>query len=138
MGTVSSVSPELSIAPISGKSFSRLPVLVVYAILIGLVAATAWRGVAPADPVTSSTALDFSVERARATLTELVGDKRPHPTGTAANAAVRARIVAELSQLGYKPEVTSEFTCNPHGACAKVFNVLARFPGQFAQPYVLI
>ena len=36
-------------------------------------------------------------------LDRLVGDGIPHPTGSAANDAVRARILDEFSKLGYAP-----------------------------------
>src|SRR5579863_4162613 len=72
---------------------------------------------------------EFSAGRARAVLDKLVGDGIPHPTGSAANDAVRARILEEFSNLGYAPEVQTGFGCDEYGTCATVNNVVARLDG---------
>ncbi|HTZ99266.1 MAG TPA: M28 family peptidase [Candidatus Aquilonibacter sp.] len=53
----------------------------------------------------------------------------PHPIGTAADDAVRDRIVAELTKLGYQPQIQTAFACSDLGICATVNNVLARLDG---------
>jgi len=87
-------------------------------------------GLRPPAPLPSSVAAtEFSAERAREVLRRLVGDGIPHPTGSAANAVVRSRIVDELTKLGYQPEVQSGFSCDDFGTCATVKNILARLDG---------
>ena len=72
----------------------------------------------------------FSAARAGAVLERILGDGRPHPTGSEANAEVRARLVAELRRLGYEPDVQSGFACSPiWPVCAGVQNVVAQLPG---------
>jgi hypothetical protein len=81
---------------------------------------------------------EFSAGRARAVLERLVGDGIPHPTGSAANDAVRARILEELTKLGYAPEVQTGFACDEYGTCATVKNVVARLDGAEAGQSVLL
>ena len=88
----------------------------------------------PADVPTT----DFSAGRAFELLRTLVGDNRPHPTGTEANALVRERVLAELRRLGYQPQVQEAFACNTHGTCGFVKNVLARSKGRGTAPPVLL
>jgi len=70
----------------------------------------------------------FSSARAMRVLERILGDGAPHPTATAANAAVRDRIVAELQGIGLEPEVRSRFACGGF-TCATVENILAHLPG---------
>ncbi|MGA8145343.1 MAG: M20/M25/M40 family metallo-hydrolase [Candidatus Acidiferrales bacterium] len=72
---------------------------------------------------------EFSAGRAREVLARLLGDGAPHPTGSIANDAVRARILEEFSKLGYVPEVQTGFACDEYGTCATVNNVVARLDG---------
>ncbi|MGH9748291.1 MAG: M20/M25/M40 family metallo-hydrolase, partial [Candidatus Acidiferrales bacterium] len=81
---------------------------------------------------------EFSAGRARAILETLVGDGTPHPTGSAANDAVRARILEEFSKLGYAPEVQTGFACDEYGTCATVKNVVARLDGSEPGQSVLL
>ena len=54
----------------------------------------------------------------------------PRPTGSAANAACRARIVAEFERIGLEPEVQEEFGVNvEQGATGVVRNIVARLRG---------
>jgi len=71
---------------------------------------------------------EFSAGRARAVLGQLVGDGRPHPVGSPADAAVRERIVANLRASGYDPKVEAGFACRGD-VCAAVENVVAELPG---------
>jgi hypothetical protein len=88
----------------------------------------------PAD----APATEFSGTRARQILQQLVGDDMPHPVGSAADAAVRGRIVTELTRLGYQPEVESGFACDEWGTCAEVKNVVARLGGGQSGPAVMM
>ena len=72
----------------------------------------------------------FSAARADVVLRELAGDQSPHPVGSAADAAVRARIVARLQALGVPTAVHTVFACSGAGpVCGTVTNVIARLPG---------
>jgi hypothetical protein len=83
----------------------------------------------PAAKSAKASESEFSAARARVVLDRLVGDGVPHPTGSAANDAVRARILEEFSKLGYAPEVQTGFACDEYGTCATVNNVVARLDG---------
>ena len=102
-----------------------LAVLVLAAIfalsLEGLEPPTAKPANAPAN--------QFSAERALDTLHSILGKDQPHPVGTPADDAVRDRIVAELTKLGYQPQIQTAFACGDFGTCANVNNVLARLDG---------
>ncbi len=71
----------------------------------------------------------FSAERARPILEELLTENVPHPVGSPANAVVRDRILERLNRMGYVPQVQTAFDCARHGGCAQVENILARLPG---------
>lgn len=67
--------------------------------------------------------VQFSAARALLTHARVLGD-RPHPTGSAANAEVRARLLTELSGLGLVPRVLTAWQCGRF-ACALVHDVFA-------------
>jgi hypothetical protein len=92
----------------------------------------------PAPKSTKAPESEFSAGRARTILDKLVGDGIPHPTGSPANDAVRARILEEFSKLGYAPEVQTGFACDEYGTCATVNNVVARLDGAEQGESVLI
>src|SRR6185503_13596733 len=100
-----------------------------FAALAVVLALVAWRYAPPSPRDTDAPVGEFSALRARAALARVLGDQRPHLTGTAANAAERERLLAELRQLGLQPEVEERFVCGGGGRCARVANVLARVPG---------
>jgi hypothetical protein len=77
---------------------------------------------------------EFSAGRALMTLKAVIPDDIPHPVGSAANAAIRERILAEFRKIGYQPEVQTAFECNPDGTCAKVTNILARLDSASGTP----
>ena len=107
------------------------------AVTLALVAAV-WLATLAAERAPAARPLDaapseFSGQRARALLQQLVGDNVPHPLGSAANGALRARIVAALSGLGLRPELQSGVTvCTPYGVCAMPINIVARIQGSDA------
>jgi len=106
-----------------------------YALIICL---TAIRSGPPPAKGADAPADEFSSARARRVLQELVGDGVPHPVGSGQSAVVRARIVSELTQLGYQPQVRGGFACDAYGTCAEVKNVVARLEGQEAGPAVMV
>jgi hypothetical protein len=72
----------------------------------------------------------FDATRAKARLAFILGDQRPHPADSPAGDAVRARLVATLQQMGLKPIVRDQLTCNDFQrarlvSCARVRNVIA-------------
>lgn len=83
----------------------------------------------PAAKPASAPANQFSAARALDTLHRILGNDQPHPIGTPADDAVRDRIVAEFSKLGYQPQIQTGFACGDFGTCATVNNVLARLDG---------
>jgi hypothetical protein len=78
----------------------------------------------------------FSSGRAFDTLGRILGPEKPHPAGSAENAASRARIVAEFARLGVKTETYTAFSCNAWRGfrvvpCATVTDILAEVvPGE--------
>jgi len=75
---------------------------------------------------------EFSAQRAIDALAVVLGDESPHPTGSPANHAVRDRLVARLTSLGYAPEIQSGRSCDEWGDCAVVENIVARLDGREA------
>lgn len=97
------------------------------------------RALRPPAPVPASApATDFSAGRAREVLRTMLGNGVPHPVGSAADDAVRERIVAELTRIGYTPEIQSGFVCDEIGICASVKNIVARLDGSVPGQSVLV
>ena len=93
----------------------------------------------PPGPRGTDTPLhEFSALRARERLAALLADGAPHPTGTPANAAVRARLVEQLRALGLTPRELPAFSCSDYGNCAPVVNVLVEVPGTTPGPARLL
>ena len=66
----------------------------------------------PSPPVRTVAPGQFDANRAKARLAFILGDQRPHPADSAADDAVRARLIATLRQMGLKPIVRDQFACN--------------------------
>lgn len=84
----------------------------------------------PAPAGANAPASQFSSARALASLAHIAA--KPHPTGTAENAEVRAYLVDELVKLGLKPGIQSGIgrqSSRPWGVVGQVHNVVARLPG---------
>jgi Peptidase family M28 len=100
------------------------------ALALAAILALALGGLEPPAPKSANVpANQFSAARALDVLHRILGNDQPHPIGTPAVDAVRDRIVAELTKLGYQPQIQTAFTCGDFGACATVNNVLARLEG---------
>jgi hypothetical protein len=72
---------------------------------------------------------EFDAARAKQRLAVILGNQRPHPADTAANDAVRARLVGQIRSIGLTPIVRDQFACNEihkrRGVtCARVRNIL--------------
>ncbi len=105
-------------------------------VLMGVLSALAWRAENPPEPTADPQ--QFSALRAMDQLRFVLGRQRPHPTGTAENAAVRQRIVAAFEGLGYRPEEESSYTCDGYGSCAQVHNLVVPLPGTLDGQGVLL
>ncbi len=100
------------------------------AVILAAILALSYMGLRPPAPKPASApATDFSAQRALDTLHRVLRDDTPHPVGSAANEAVRGRIVDELTQLGYQPQIQTAFACAQFQNCATVNNVVARMDG---------
>jgi hypothetical protein len=87
--------------------------LALTALAVGIWAVTTDGYKRPAVLGPEAPAASFSASRAEAVLARVLGPEIPHPTGSAENAAVRDRIVAEFATLGIRAEVYPAFVCNP-------------------------
>ncbi len=108
------------------------------AVLAAVLLLTLWGLRPPSPKPVNAPVTEFSARRAQALLSRLVGDGTPHPIGSAANDSVRARVLAELEQLGYKPEVQTGFACDEYGSCGTAKNVVARLTGKESGAAVLL
>lgn len=109
------------------KESSR--VALIFFALLGVLAATPLLEQPPALRMRSQ-AGQFDAPSAKARLAFVLGDQRAHPADTEADDEERARLVAELRQIGLSPIVRDQFACNElfkqRGAsCARVRNVIA-------------
>jgi hypothetical protein len=99
------------------------------AILAGVLALSLFALRPPHGKPATAPQNQFSAQRALDTLHRVLGSDMPHPVGSAQDDAVRARILAELTRLGYQPAVHTGYACSNSGRCATVNNVLARLDG---------
>ena len=102
-------------------------------VLILITALTAWRYRLPA--LAEESTEGFSGARAMATLKRLLPNDKPHPRGSAEQAAVIGRLVEILEEIGLEPETQNATACAPagllsHDPCGDVQNVLVHFPGE--------
>ena len=82
------------------------------------------------SPPDAPAADSFDANRAAGRLQRILGDERAHPVDSAADDAVRERLIAEMRSVGLAPRVTDDFACNGFArsravACARVRNVVA-------------
>lgn len=101
-------------------------------VLLGL------QGRAPAVPAgTGAPANAFAAERALAHLKGIAA--APHPSGTAAHAAVRNYLVGELQRMQLETQVQDSFAVAASGETAgQVHNIVARLPGTGSGPALLL
>ncbi|BAL22429.1 M20/M25/M40 family metallo-hydrolase [Azoarcus sp. KH32C] len=102
--------------------------------LAALLALTALRYTPPTPLAADAPPEVFSATRAQAELAAILGDgvphPPPHPLGSPANGAMRARIIERLSALGYEVRTHAGLTCYaPTAWCGMPVNLLARLPG---------
>jgi hypothetical protein len=105
--------------------------LALAAALLLLLAAMAFKDVLVRLPsLPDAPSAGFDANRAAARLARILGDQRPHPIDSAANDAVRERLITEMRAVGLQPRVTDDFVCNSFArsravACARVRNLVA-------------
>ncbi|PHR93231.1 MAG: hypothetical protein COA69_04585 [Robiginitomaculum sp.] len=72
----------------------------------------------------------FSAMRAFADLEDLVGNNKPHPSGSAENLRIRKLIEQKFTALGYSPEIQADLGCTLHyPGCTEVENIVVRLKG---------
>ncbi len=109
-------------------SSARARAFTLLALVLGLLTLVSTHRYAGSPPQAATEAPErFSAARALVVHARVLGD-RPHPTGSQENAAVRARLFAQLSSLGLAPRVLSKWQCGRF-ACAFVHDVIAELPG---------
>lgn len=86
---------------------------------------------------------EFDTNRAMARLQRILGDQRPHPVDSAADDAVRDRLIAELRAIGLQPRVQETMDCSAMPklrfvSCSRVRNVIAVLPGTGPGPQLLL
>jgi hypothetical protein len=99
-------------------------------VLVLILAALAAKSVLISLPPVAHAPGGFDATRAKARLVFILGDQRPHPADSAADDAVRMRLIATLQQMGLTPIVRDQFACNDFQkarfvSCARVRNVIA-------------
>lgn len=115
---------------------SAIKAIVLAALAVGIWALAEFGHAIPAPVPATAPATQFSALRAKAVLTRILGPEVPHPASSLANAAVRARIIAEFENLGITPMPVTAMGCNREGraamlACATVTDlVVPILPGQ--------
>lgn len=101
--------------------------------ILALLLAFCFKGVVTAPPSITETlaTTGFDTKTALGRLMRILGDERPHPVDSPANDLVRERILSEIKNLGYTPEVRDDFACRGSKrfggmSCARVRNILFR------------
>ena len=109
----------------------RKAVVVLGLILSALLGAMAAKGLLVQPPPLRAAHVpgQFDAPRAKQRLATILGDQRPHPADTPASDLVRARLVAQLKQMGLNLVVRDQLACNElykqRGvSCARVRNVI--------------
>jgi len=119
------------LVPAKGGNMRR-PIMLVALLFIAMLGALAAKGLlVQPPPLRSNNAVgQFDANRAKERLATILGEQRPHPSDTDASDLVRARLIAQLQQIGLNPIVRDQFACNElykqRGvSCARVRNVIA-------------
>jgi len=116
----------------------RRAALSVTAALLLILGVISWRMRGPEPKPANAPGGEFSAVRALDAERATIGGRTPHPIGSAANHAVRDRIIARLESLGYIVNIQRTFACNAHTNCGTVENIIAHTPGQPSGPSVLL
>ncbi len=83
----------------------------------------------PAAQSADAPANVFSATRAAVLLKSLVGTGIPHPLASAADAAIREKLVQQLNALGIATELQEGWVCDVEFACGRAVNIIGRIEG---------
>ena len=116
--------------------------LLIAALLVGGFALKGWL-IEPPTAARVSSPDAFDTDRAVGRLKRILGDQRPHPVDSAADDAVRDRLITELRSLGLDPRIQDRTDCSavPKSrvvSCARVRNIIATIPGRRPGPQLLL
>lgn len=108
----------------------RRDALWAFAFIILILAALAGKSMLLTVPSIERDPAGFDAVRAKKRIASILGDQTPHPADSAADDAVRARLIDSLHQIGLNPIVRDQMECNEFQksrllACARVRNVIA-------------
>jgi len=101
------------------------------------------RLIAPPDAPSRVVAGEFDTDRALSRLQRILADQRPHPVDSAANDAVRDRLIGELEAIGLQSRIQEAEDCSgfPKSrvvSCSRIRNVIATIPGQGPGKHLLL
>ena len=120
----------------SSKAYFAAILIVLAAILWGLSSSLSHGPKAKAADVPSD---QFSAMRAFADLEDMVGNNKPHPSGSAENARVRDLIKSKFEALGYDVNIQSALGCTVHyPGCTAVDNIIVRLSGSGGGDVILV
>ena len=108
------------------------------AVIAGALAFALWQMRGPEPLPARAPQNVFSAHRAMTFLSALLREEVPHPADTHANRVVRDRLVARFRELGYTVEVRPSRSCNQHGRCANIENIVAWHGPKSSWPAVLL
>jgi len=116
--------------------------------LIGFIAVVIWLfcfygQYRPASLGAAAPPEQFSAARADQTLARLLGPERPHPAGSAENAAVHARLQTEFARLGVKTDMLPAMSCYGEArwravTCAHVTDIIGEVAPGSAPAIILM
>ena len=100
------------------------------ALVVGIWLLSVYGQSRPAALGLDAPATQFSAARADAFLGRLLGDQEPRPAGSAENAALRARLLKELAELGVNARTETRMSCADERRrgfipCATISNIVA-------------
>lgn len=108
-------------------AFARSPLALALGMLI-LIALCLWSALPQIEAPRTAAGTPWRAETGAAIIQDIVGDGAAHPTGSAANDAVRARIVTRLRAAGYAPVESQHFQCFSRrrgSGCTQLTNIVA-------------
>ncbi|HZE22403.1 MAG TPA: M28 family peptidase [Blattabacteriaceae bacterium] len=133
---------QAGIAAKSQKDFgapSLLNILVLWGFIIAL-AVLSITAVHPPQPLPATAPEnEFSAQRALIHVREIASV--PHPLGSAADAAARNYLVAQLTQLGLQPQIFSSLGVDSSGRliiAGKINDIVGRLPGTASAPAIVL
>ncbi|HKB96863.1 MAG TPA: M20/M25/M40 family metallo-hydrolase, partial [Rhizomicrobium sp.] len=100
------------------------------ALAVGIWLLSAYGQSRPSALGAEAPATQFSAARANAVLGRVLGGQNPHPAGSAESAAVRARILKELADLGIQARTETRMSCFSEKrwssiSCGTITNIVA-------------